>query len=172
MAFYVDVQASRGLLGAAVAGKKYDDVFRMERHVLFPKLLSKIADDFYIENTSYGSEPLRPGTPRRYLRRKVLEAKESILLELSLFSVHLPRCLGSIFGVFGSGEAADVLSRATAGSGGDESSTTTNCYTLQVSYHGYYDKSTLGQRVIPYTAERCIYSLLPPILFHAPTLCS
>lgn len=31
----------------------------------------------------------------------------------------------------------------------------TNSYTLQVSHHGFYDSSTFGYRVIPYTEERC-----------------
>ncbi|KAI1280518.1 Cytosolic carboxypeptidase 6 [Halotydeus destructor] len=101
---YLDIHARCDMLGAFVSGKKYDDVYRMERHVLLPKLLSKIAHDFYIESTVYASVPLTSGTPRRGLGSILLEA--------------------------------------------------TNSYTLQVSCHGFYDKSTLGHRVIPYTEER------------------
>jgi hypothetical protein len=31
-----------------------------------------------------------------------------------------------------------------------------NCYTLEVSYYGYYDKATLGHTIIPYTQRKCI----------------
>ena len=64
---YLDVHASLSCLGSFMYGKKFEDVFRMERHVLLPKLLGRIAGDFYPENCVYSNEPLRSGSPRRFV---------------------------------------------------------------------------------------------------------
>lgn len=63
---FLDIHSNDSSLGSFVIGKKFEDVFRTERHVLFPKLLSKIAPDFYLDNCMYQSDPLKSGTPRRY----------------------------------------------------------------------------------------------------------
>lgn len=36
-----------------------------------------------------------------------------------------------------------------------------NCYTLEVSHHGFYDKSTFGHKIIPYSEERCMTPSIP-----------
>lgn len=62
---YLDLHASITSMGSFMEGKKFDDVFRMEKHLLLPKLLSKITSDFDPENCVYANEPLRSGTPIR-----------------------------------------------------------------------------------------------------------
>jgi len=64
---YLDLHSHTNILGACIYGIRSDDVFHMERHALFPKLLSQIADDFYIDNTIYCKEPLRSGSSRRWI---------------------------------------------------------------------------------------------------------
>lgn len=63
----IDIHTSIYCVGSFLSGIKFDDVYRMEKHVLFPKLLARIADDFYPENCIYSSEPLRTGTLRRWV---------------------------------------------------------------------------------------------------------
>ena len=128
---YLDLHASVTSVGSFVEGKKFDDVFRMEKHLLLPKLLGKITPDFDPENCVYANEPLRSGTPTRYSvtrhsRFPCFLMRESCLLR--------NRVVGSI-----------LSDRA-------------NCYTLYSSFHGFVDKSAFGLRVIPYTEERCIHS--------------
>lgn len=127
---YLDLHASVTSVGSFVEGKKFDDVFRMEKHLLLPKLLGKITPDFDPENCVYANEPLRPGTPIRYGTTRV-----PLLCPLMRESCVLRnRVVGSI-----------LSDRA-------------NCYTLYSSFHGFVDKSAFGLRVIPYTEERCIHS--------------
>ena len=63
---YLDIHSSLSCIGSLISGKKFEDVFRMEKHILLPKLLGRIANDFYPENCVYSNEPLRSGSPRRY----------------------------------------------------------------------------------------------------------
>ncbi|XP_054162358.1 cytosolic carboxypeptidase 6-like [Oppia nitens] len=105
---YIDLHAHTYLLGACIYGVSRDDIFHMERHALFPKLLSIIADDFYIDNTVYCKERHSSGSSRSYMTT-IFHSK-------------------------------------------------TNCYTLEVSHYGYYDKQTLGHTIIPYTDKK--YKLL------------
>ncbi len=123
MDIYIDFHAHNNLLGACIYGIREDDVFHMERHALFPKLLSQIADDFYIDNTVYCKEPLRSGSSRRWMKTFYV----IIWFMLCFYSY-----VASIF------------------------HNKVNCYTLEVSYYGYYDKATLGHTIIPYTQRKCI----------------
>lgn len=62
---FLDLHTSVTSIGSFVEGKKFEDVFRMEKHLLLPKLLAKITPDFQAESCIYANEPLRPGTPIR-----------------------------------------------------------------------------------------------------------
>ena len=42
----LDIHSHSSLLGVFVIGNAYDDVYRFERHVVFPKILSHICPDF------------------------------------------------------------------------------------------------------------------------------
>ena len=133
---FLDLHSSMTSVGSFVEGKRFEDVFRMEKHLLLPKLLGKIAPDFHPENCVYANEPLRPGTPTRYSlppAAPLLPDTRSPLL-LSCWN----RVLGSML------------------------SDSANCYTLYTSVHAFLDKSAFGLRVLPYTEERCIPSLANP----------
>lgn len=65
MDIYLDFHATFTSLGSHVTGKKFDDVFRMEKHLLFPKLLSRHSNDFQFDQCIYNSEPLRISSPLR-----------------------------------------------------------------------------------------------------------
>ena len=62
----MDIHAHSSLLGCFLYGNIYDDVYRLERHLLFPKVFSQATEDFSAENTIYNRDPLKAGTGRRY----------------------------------------------------------------------------------------------------------
>lgn len=140
MDLFLDLHASVTSVGSYVEGKKFDDVFRMEKHLLLPKLIGKITPDFDPENCVYANEPLRSGTPIRYSAHTT----SPMLTDARILSLCWNRVVGSI-----------LSDRA-------------NCYTLYSSFHGFVDKSAFGLRVIPYTEERCIHStqILSNFPFH------
>ncbi|GIY90422.1 uncharacterized protein CEXT_552191 [Caerostris extrusa] len=61
---YLDLHAHTGLLGAFVYGNSYTDVYRFQRHTLFPKHLSYCAPDFSLEHTAYNKDKNKQGTSR------------------------------------------------------------------------------------------------------------
>ncbi|XP_037091173.1 cytosolic carboxypeptidase 6-like [Pollicipes pollicipes] len=61
----LDLHAHASLFGCFVYGTTYEDVYRYERHIVFPKLLSQNAEDFSPINTIYNRDPLKLGTARR-----------------------------------------------------------------------------------------------------------
>ena len=65
MDIYLDLRATFTSLGSYVTGKKFEDVFRMEKHLLLPKLLARHAIDFALDQCVYHSEPLRISSPLR-----------------------------------------------------------------------------------------------------------
>ena len=225
----------------------------MEKHILLPKLLGRIANDFYPENCVYSNEPLRSGSPRRYnthpcwlkefrvsflipfpfasgvdtslaftlfdlfLSRSMISSPLFLVLLLSDFFPSLPvlwrrngwnfcididsdshcylltlhwdfftgRLLSSLSAKAFSDSSScssfssrvylllffstltltvcpfDLICRSVGSILPDNS----NCYTLEVSHHGFYDKSApFGQRIIPYTEEGCMTPSLP--VFH------
>ncbi len=55
------------MTGLFVYGNSYDDVYRYERHLVFPKILAQnCPEDFSHENTIYNSNPQKAGTARRH----------------------------------------------------------------------------------------------------------
>ncbi|KAJ8937163.1 hypothetical protein NQ318_009365 [Aromia moschata] len=54
--FVLDIHAHSSLKGCFVYGNTYDDVYRYERHILFPKLLATTCDDYIAENTMFNSD--------------------------------------------------------------------------------------------------------------------
>ncbi|KAK6618514.1 hypothetical protein RUM43_013707 [Polyplax serrata] len=69
--FILDLHASVSLPGVFVYGNTYDDVYRYERHILFPKLLAQNTEDYLPENTMYNRDALKVGTARRFGRNLV-----------------------------------------------------------------------------------------------------
>ena len=57
----VDLHSHSSLMGLFVYGNSYDDVYRFERHIVFPKILSQNCEDFSHENTIYNQNPLKEG---------------------------------------------------------------------------------------------------------------
>ncbi|GFQ92913.1 cytosolic carboxypeptidase 2 [Trichonephila clavata] len=80
---YLDLHAHTGLLGAFVYGNSYTDVYRFQRHTLFPKHLSYCAPDFSLEHTAYNKDKNKQGTSRRFLAAFLNERVNCYTLEVS-----------------------------------------------------------------------------------------
>lgn len=49
----IELSINLNLIGSRIIGTFYDDSLRMERHLSFPKLMARFADDFYMENCDF-----------------------------------------------------------------------------------------------------------------------
>ncbi|KAK4871740.1 hypothetical protein RN001_015864 [Aquatica leii] len=65
--FVLDIHANATLKGCFIYGNTYEDVYRYERHIVFPKLLAGIADDYCFSNAMFNSDVNKIGTARKYL---------------------------------------------------------------------------------------------------------
>lgn len=63
----IDVHANDALLGVFIGGNSYDDVYRFERHTVFPKILSQNCPDYNTDNTTFNADPAKDDTARRAL---------------------------------------------------------------------------------------------------------
>lgn len=63
--FYIDLHAHSTLMNGFMYGNTYEDVERVERHSVFPRLLCTNAEDFSLANTNYNRDAVKAGTGRR-----------------------------------------------------------------------------------------------------------
>ena len=61
----LDIHASQTQTGFFVIGNAYDDVYRFERHSVFPKILAQICPDFSPDNSIYNNDEEKAGCIRR-----------------------------------------------------------------------------------------------------------
>ncbi|CAG9760170.1 unnamed protein product [Ceutorhynchus assimilis] len=87
--FVVDIHAHSSLTGCFVYGNTYDDVYRYERHILFPKLLATTSDDYVPANTMFNSDSSKVGTSRRFLCSLLNEKTNCYTFEVSIFGYKL-----------------------------------------------------------------------------------
>ena len=81
----VDIHSHISLLGLFIVGNSYDDVYRFERHVVFPKIMAQICPDFSMENTIYNDDEAKAGTAGRHFCSAVSPEVNSFTLEASLY---------------------------------------------------------------------------------------
>jgi hypothetical protein len=53
------------MMNGFMYGNVYEDASRFEKHSIFPRLLSRNAEDFSINNTTFNRDALKAGTGRR-----------------------------------------------------------------------------------------------------------
>lgn len=82
---YLDLHAHTSLLGTFVYGSTFDDVYRFQRHTLFPKHLGNWTDDFSIQNTIYNRDPGKSGTSRRFFSNMLPSKANCYTLEVSFY---------------------------------------------------------------------------------------
>jgi murein tripeptide amidase MpaA len=86
LVFYIDIHSHSTLTNGFMYGNIYEDADRRERHALFPKLFSSIADDFSLAQTSFNQDPAKAGTGRRFLGNNLDSGTNCYTLEVSFFS--------------------------------------------------------------------------------------
>ncbi len=81
----IDIHSHVSLLGLFIVGNSYDDVYRFERHVVFPKIMAALCPDFSMENTIYNDDEDKAGTARRFFCTSLPPEVNSFTLEVSLY---------------------------------------------------------------------------------------
>lgn len=81
----IDIHSHISLLGLFIVGNSYEDVYRFERHVVFPKIMAAICPDFSMENTIYNDDEAKAGTARRFFCTSLSPEVNSYTLEASLY---------------------------------------------------------------------------------------
>ena len=80
----LDIHAHTALTGLFIYGNSYDDVYRYERHIVFPKILAQNCDDFNSNNTIYNADQKKSGSVRRHMTSYLSHEVNTYTLEVSL----------------------------------------------------------------------------------------
>ena len=80
----LDIHAHTALTGLFVYGNSYDDVYRYERHIVFPKILAQNCEDFNATNTIYNADCKKSGSVRRHMTSYLSHEVNTYTLEVSL----------------------------------------------------------------------------------------
>lgn len=70
--------------GSFIYGNTYDNVFRYERHLVFPKLLSANAPDFASEHMMFNADERKNGSLRRFCCETLADTVNAYTLEISM----------------------------------------------------------------------------------------
>ncbi|XP_045119371.1 cytosolic carboxypeptidase 6-like [Portunus trituberculatus] len=82
----LDLHAHSSLLGTFIYGNSYDDVYRHERHIVFPKMLSHACEDYCHYNTIYNRDPAKGQTARRWLCSHLKDSINVYTLYTSIYA--------------------------------------------------------------------------------------
>ncbi|XP_068082108.1 cytosolic carboxypeptidase 6 [Anabrus simplex] len=93
----IDLHAHSSLQGVFIYGNTYDDVYRYERHIVFPKLLAQNAEDYLAANTMYNRDVGKAGTTRRYFCGVLKDSVNCYTLEVSFYGYQRPNSLGIFY---------------------------------------------------------------------------
>ncbi|XP_049955104.1 cytosolic carboxypeptidase 6 [Schistocerca serialis cubense] len=88
--FVLDFHAHSSLHGVFIYGNTYNDVYRYERHIVFPKMLAQNAEDYTPTNTMYNRDVTKQGTTRRFCCTALKDSVNSYTLQVSLFGYQSP----------------------------------------------------------------------------------
>ena len=80
----LDIHAHTALTGLFIYGNSYDDVYRYERHIVFPKILAQNCEDFNSSNTIYNADQKKSGSVRRHMTNYLSHEVNTYTLEVSL----------------------------------------------------------------------------------------
>lgn len=87
--FVLDLHAHTTSIGSFIYGNTYEDVYRYERHLVFPKLLSSKTADFAAENMMFNADERKNGSARRFCCEKLTDTVNAYTLEISMCGYQL-----------------------------------------------------------------------------------
>lgn len=87
--FVIDIHGHSTLNGSFIYGNTYEDVYRYERHLVFPKLLSTNADDYVQEHMMFNADDRKSGSSRRFCCERLSDTINSYTLEVSMCGYYL-----------------------------------------------------------------------------------
>lgn len=79
--FVIDIHAHTSLTGAFIVGSTYEDVYRYERHLVFPRLLAAKCHDFNPDNLIFNADDRKAGTTRRFMCENLPDSVNAYTLE-------------------------------------------------------------------------------------------
>ncbi|XP_058823902.1 cytosolic carboxypeptidase 6 [Topomyia yanbarensis] len=82
--FVIDIHAHSTLTGTFIYGSTYDNVYRYERHLVFPKLFASKCEDFCQEHMMFNADDRKSGTARRYFVDALSDTVNTYTLEVSM----------------------------------------------------------------------------------------
>ncbi|KAB0801265.1 hypothetical protein PPYR_05619 [Photinus pyralis] len=86
--FVLDIHAHTTLKGCFIYGNTYEDVYRYERHIVFPKLLANTADDYAHSNAMFNSDVNKIGTARRFFCSTLSNKVNCYTFQVSIYGYH------------------------------------------------------------------------------------
>ncbi|SPP80894.1 blast:Cytosolic carboxypeptidase 6 [Drosophila guanche] len=87
--FVIDLHANSSMHGCFVYGNTYEDVYRYERHLVFPRLFASNAPDYVAEHTMFNADERKAGSIRRFSCERLSDTVNAYTLEVSMAGHYL-----------------------------------------------------------------------------------
>ncbi|EDW67584.1 cytosolic carboxypeptidase 6 isoform X2 [Drosophila virilis] len=87
--FVIDLHANSSMQGCFIYGNTYEDVYRYERHLVFPRLFASNAKDYIAEHTMFNADERKAGSVRRYCCERLSDTVNAYTLEVSMAGHYL-----------------------------------------------------------------------------------
>ncbi|XP_037946939.1 cytosolic carboxypeptidase 6-like isoform X2 [Teleopsis dalmanni] len=82
--FVFDIHAHTSMHGSFIYGNTYEDVYRYERHLVFPRLFAANAADYVQSNMMFNADERKIGCVRRFCCERLSDTINSYTLEISV----------------------------------------------------------------------------------------
>ncbi|KAF6216574.1 hypothetical protein GE061_000917 [Apolygus lucorum] len=86
--FVMDIHAHSNLRGAFIVGNTYNDVYRYERHIVFPKILSQLVLGYENCHTVFNRDSNKSGSARRVLCDSLKDSVNCYSLNVSFYGYY------------------------------------------------------------------------------------
>ncbi|XP_017131540.1 cytosolic carboxypeptidase 6 isoform X2 [Drosophila elegans] len=82
--FVIDLHANSSMHGCFIYGNTYEDVYRYERHLVFPRLFASNAPDYVADHTMFNADERKAGSMRRFSCERLSDTVNAYTLEVSM----------------------------------------------------------------------------------------
>jgi len=87
--FVIDLHANSSMHGCFIYGNTYEDVYRYERHLVFPRLFASNAQDYVADHTMFNADERKAGSMRRFSCERLSDTVNAYTLEVSMAGHYL-----------------------------------------------------------------------------------